>query len=325
MKQEVRVSAVQFAPEWLQREKNCERMCAFAEAEAKDGQELIVFPELVNIGYLAPLNPADPIGIEGMTNAQFAATYVREAESIPGPTTSALAKVAAKYGVYIVVGLAEKHPVIPATLYNSAALIGPEGVMGVHRKIHLPLMEKLYFFPGNDAEVFETPLGNIAIEICYDGRFPELSRIQALKGAEIICCCWARPSAYETVSPDKECFYHRSYVRAQDNGVFFISCNRSGMQGKVSFSGHSAIAAPSGTLIAKSETDQEEVIRAVFKEDDLVTYRATLTIFRDRRPDLYDMVSSPLSEPFHGRVTADHPRRIRTAAEGEDGRTARDG
>jgi predicted amidohydrolase len=198
--------------------------------------------------------------------------------------------------------MAQKHPVIPATLYNSGVLIGPQGVIGVHHKMHLPLIEKLYFYAGNESEVFKTELGNIGVEVCYDARFPEISRLLALKGAEIICCGWAIPATYAKVTPAEDSLYHRAYVRAQENGVFFINANRSGHQGDVRFTGHSAIAAPSGTLIAISETDQEEVIRAVLKEEELINYRSTLNIFRDRRPELYEPICAPLSEPYRSPI-----------------------
>ena len=263
MKEEVKVSVVQFASEWLQLEKNIQRMREFVEAEAKAGQELIIFPELANIGEITPRIPGDPIGAKGMTNTQFAAAYVRAAETIPGPTTEALSELTRRYGIYVVLGMAEKHPVVPATLYNSGVLIGPQGVIGVHHKMHVPLIEKMYFYAGNESEVFKTELGNIGIEVCYDSRFPELSRILALKGAEIICCVFA---SFAKVAQAEDSYYHRSFVRAEENGVFFISANSSGQQGDVHFSGHSAIAAPDGTLIAISEIDQEEVIRAILKE-----------------------------------------------------------
>jgi omega-amidase len=298
MKEEVKVSVVQFASEWLQLEKNIQRMREFVEAEGKAGQELIVFPELANIGYIAPVAPGDSIGIEGMTFAQFATAYYHAAETIPGPTTEALSELTKRYGVYVVVGLAEKHPVVPGTLYNSGALIGPNGVIGVHHKMHLPLNEKLFFYGGNEAEVFPTELGKIGVEVCYDGRFPELSRLLALKGAEMICCVWCIPAALGAVVPTDDSLYHRAYVRAQENGLFFINANRSGKQGNARLVGHSAIAAPNGTLLAKSETDEEEVIRAVLKEEELIKYRTVLNIFRDRRPELYGGICAPLSEPY---------------------------
>ena len=296
MKREINVSVVQFACELLQLEKNIQRMREFVEAEAKAGQELIVFPELVNIGAITPRIPGDPIGIKGMTHTQFATTYLKAAETIPGPTTEALSELTRKHGVYVVVGIAEKHSTVPAILYNSGVLIGPKGVIGVHHKMHLPLIEKAYFCAGNEARVHQTELGCIGIEVCYDSRFPELSRILALKGAEIICCVFA---SFDKVTPSVDGLYHRAFVRAEENGVFFINAAGTGQQGDVRLTGHSAVAAPDGSLIAVSETDQEEVIRTVLKKDDLMNYRSTRNMLRDRRPELYELICTPLLERYN--------------------------
>ena len=297
MKDEIKLSVVQFASEWLQPEKNAQRMKEFVEAEAKTGQELIVFPELSNTGYITPALVGEPCGYEGMTYAQFATAYVRAAETVPGPTTEALSEVTRRYGVYVVVGIAQKHPVIPASLYNSGVLIGPQGVIGIHHKMHIPLNEKQFFYPGNTAEVFKTDLGNIGIEVCYDGRFPEISRILTLKGAEIICCIWCAPALFTVPDAENQLKY-RSYTRAQENGVYFISCNRSGWEGKTQLMGHSVVAAPDGTIVAMSQTTDEEVIRVLLTEEWLIRYRSMLTLFRDRRPEMYGLICKPLSEPY---------------------------
>jgi len=298
MKEEVKVSVVQMTSEWLQPERNIRRMNEFIDSEARAGQELIVFPELATVGCITPSMPGDPVGLKGMTYAEFAASYVRAAETIPGPATEAISELTRRYGIYVVIGMAERHPVIPTTLYNSGVLIGPRGIIGVHHKMHLPLNEKLLFCAGNESEVFKTELGNIGVEVCYDGRFPELSRILALKGAEIICCIWNITASLGAVTPAQDSLYHRAYVRAQENGVFFVNANGSGYQGDMRLTGHSAIAAPNGTLLAVSESDQEEVIRTVLKEEMLITYRSVLNIFRDRRPELYGEICAPLSAPY---------------------------
>ena len=297
MKEEVKVSVVQFASEWLQTEKNAQRMKEFAEAEASKGQELIVFPELSNTGYITPAVVGEPCGYEGMTYAQFATAYVRAAETVPGPTTEALSEVTRRYAVHVVVGMAQKHPIIPASLYNSGVLIGPQGVIGVHHKMHIPLNEKQFFYPGNTAEVFKTDLGNIGVEVCYDGRFPEISRILTLKGAEIICCVWCAPALFTVPDAENQLKY-RSYTRAQENGVYFISCNRSGWEGKTQLIGHSVVAAPDGTIIAISQTTDEEVLHVQLTDEWLIRYRSMLSLFRDRRPEMYGLICKPLSEPY---------------------------
>lgn len=297
MKDKVAVSLVQFAPHWMDLEKNIERMRGFVEAEAKAGAQLIVFPETANIGYITPVTVGEPPDYEGQTYTQFAAKYMRSAEPVPGPTTKALSEITAKYGVYVAVGLVQRHPTVRGSLYNSSVLIGPSGVVGVHHKMHIPLNEKQFFYAGNTAEVFETELGNIGLEVCYDARFPELSRILALKGAEIICCLWTVPAIF-TVPDAKNTIKFRSYTRAQENGLYFVSCNRSGREGKTQYMGHSVVAAPDGAIIAASDTVEEEVLRAELTDDRLINYRSTLSIFRDRRPELYGAICEPLSRPM---------------------------
>ncbi len=296
IKEEVKVSAVQLSVEPLQLEKNIERMEYYVKSEAEKGAELIVFPELANIGYITPSMPGESAGPEGF--ASVISQYIRAAETVPGPTTEALSKLTKKHNVYVVVGLAQKHPVVSGSLYNSGVLLGPNGIVGVHHKMHLPLNEKHYFYPGSTSEVFKTELGNIGVNVCYDGRFPELSRVMALKGAEIICTVWAISAGLGSVTPDMNTLKYRTYTRAQENGLFYVSCNRSGRQGEQYFTGHSAIAAPNGTIISCSETKEEDVVRATLVEKELIDYRGTLSIFLDRRPEMYGLVSQPLSEPY---------------------------
>lgn len=301
MKESVNISVIQFASKLLERDKNIERMKFFIETEAKEGTEFVIFPELANIGYITPAMVGEPVGYRGMSNKEFASRYIRAAERIPGPTTEALSELTGKYGLFVAVGVAQLHPLITGTLYNSGVLIGPQGIIGIHHKMHIPLNEKQYFYPGNTSEVFRTELGNIGIEVCYDGRFPELTRILSLKGAEIICCLWAIPgglSNANSIAPDVNGLKYRSYTRAQENGVYFISANRAGYSGETQFLGHSAIAAPNGTIIASSETVDEDTIRVRLTEEQLIEYRSTLSIFRDRRPEMYEQICKPLSEPY---------------------------
>lgn len=297
MKENVRVSMVQFASEWLQTEKNTKRIKEFAEAEARAGQDLIVFPELSNTGYITPSTVGEPCGYEGMTYAEFATAYMRAAEPIPGPTTDAVSAVTRRYGAYVVIGMAQRHPTIPFSLYNSGVLIGPQGVIGVHHKMHIPLNEKQFFYPGNTSEVFKTDLGNIGVQVCYDGRFPETTRLLSLKGAEIICSVWAAPAIFTVPDAENQLKY-RTYTRAQENGVYFISVNRAGWEGKTQYMGRSVASAPDGSFLALSKVADEEVLRVELTEERLIRYRSMLSLFRDRRPELYGLICKPLSEPY---------------------------
>ncbi|MDO8531215.1 MAG: carbon-nitrogen hydrolase family protein [Dehalococcoidia bacterium] len=300
MKAVVHASLVQFNPRWLDRERNADRMRAFAEDEAREGADLILFPELANIGYIPPRPRASGATAE---EVDAAVQYVRAAETIPGPTTLALSDVAARFHTHIVVGIAERHPTIPGTLYNSAALIGPSGIVGVHRKVHLGRDEKQYFYAGNSAQVFDTDIGRLGLLICYDSRFPEIVRAQALKGAEIVCSVWANPRIGNSKGPHR--LHMFSYVRALENANFFLSCGRVGEEGGVHFSGHSAAGSPGGELLAASDTEDEEVVRVTLQEKDLLKARTIFPYFRDRRPDVYGILVEPLAPEEPRRAAAE--------------------
>jgi predicted amidohydrolase len=284
VKDAVAVSMVQLASAWLDRETNARRMAEFVVAEGREhGAELVVFPELASTGYLEP-----------HTDAEFARRLYEQSETIPGPTTDALGQAARSVGVHVVAGISELHPRIPQVLFNTAVLIGPGGdLVGVHRKVHACLEEKNYYAGGDAIDVFDTSLGRIALNVCYDVRFPELARVQALEGAEIIVSIWA--SFVQDGKVPVTSIRERCATRAMENGLWFLGCNRSGVEGAKRFYGHSAIASPSGETVAASDSDAEEVVRATLSADALTRQRAYLTVFRDRRPELYRALVEPLA------------------------------
>jgi predicted amidohydrolase len=279
VKDEVVVAAAQMDVSLLDRSGNLEKMqAAVRTAKLEHGADLVVFPELANIGYIKD------------RDKHFGARYIKCAEKVPGEFTSALGDLAEKHGVHIISGMAEAHPTIPGVLYNSAVLVGPTGELaGVHRKAHIPGHEKHYFIPAHTNDVFETDLGRIGVGICYDNQFAELTRTYALKGAEILVMLWNMPS----FSNSGTILHRLTSVRAFENRMYAVSCNRIGTNNEIDFFGHSAIADPLGELIASAE-EEETLISATLKRDMLLTERAQMTIFRDRRPDLYDELTKPL-------------------------------
>ena len=272
MKEKVVVSAVQMPTKWLDVDGNVDYMKnAIAKIKTEENADLIVFPELSNAGYIKERDKV------------FGRKFTKLADKIPGQLTEELGKQAKKFGVYLVVGLAELHPEIPGTLYNSAVLIDPKGeIVGVQHKMHIPGEEKHYFISGTNCETFKTDIGNIAISICYDGQFPEFTRTLALKGAEILCMIWNMPS----FSNPPELLEHITATRAAENRLFVVSCNRIGVEGKVDFFGHSVISDPVGNFLAKAG-DEETVITATLKEEVLLEERLQQPVFRDRRPEMY--------------------------------------
>jgi predicted amidohydrolase len=278
MKATVRAAAVQFGGDWLDPDANRKRLVERVLELGERGVELAVFPELATSGYCrtGELTAFDP---------DFARRYHACAETIPGPTTDALAEACAQHGMHVTVGVLERDATVPMLQYNSVALVGPSGLIGSYRKVHLPLSEKHYFRAGDELPVFETELGIVGLSICYDGRFPEHARTLALDGAEIICASWAVQEIPGLV--DDTNLHWRSYVRAQENSVYFVSANRSGSEAGIAFIGHSAIAAPSGAVVAASATRDEDVVEAVLAADVLERNRQLLPVFADRRPELY--------------------------------------
>ena len=282
MKRKVHVALAQMDIKGMEPEANLKHMCDLIEKiMTEEKADLVVFPELANSGYVKSMELA------------FAKEYVLLAEKIPGNFTKTLSEQAKKYSVYIVSGMLEAHPVISPTIFNSAVLIGPSGeVIGVHRKIHLSMEEMHYFYRGNTLNVFQTELGNIGLIVCADASFPEVSRMLALKGAEIICCCYAVPKTpgWEFMN---ERISHIAACRAIENICFFIGCNRVGNDAGASFLGWSTIAGPMGQLLARSESETEEILRATFSEEMLREARVAFPYFIMRQPNLYSAIVEP--------------------------------
>ena len=124
-------------------------------------------------------------------------------------------------------------------MYNTAVLISPNGQLeDIHRKVHIPGEEKHYFFPGDKIEVFKTSVGKVGLMICYDLWFPEICRIQALKGAEIFCA----PFNTSFIASPPNMLEFIPATRVLENRVYVLACNRVGQFGKTVFLGGSAIA-----------------------------------------------------------------------------------
>src|SRR5437899_3178029 len=159
----VRVAVAQIEPRLGEKERNLEACLARLDAVAAAGAELLVLPECAIPGYMF----------------DSAAEALPFAEEIPGPSTEVLAAACRRLGVHVVCGLLEFDGEL---LHNSAVLIGPDGLIGSYRKTHLPFLGVDRFtVPGDVLPVFDTALGRIGLEICYDLRFPEAARTDVEK------------------------------------------------------------------------------------------------------------------------------------------------
>jgi predicted amidohydrolase len=260
----MRVAFFQFAPMFARTRGNAERM---ARAVEECGADLVVMPELATSGYLF----TEPSEVSAA------------AEVVPGPTTELLQRSAAAASCRVVVGMAERRG---ERIYNSAVLVGPEGIEGVYRKVHLFFEEKLYFSPGDlGFPLFDVGGARVGLLVCFDHLFPEAARTLALQGAQVIC----HPS--NLVLPEYGQLTTR--VRSIENRVFWVLCNRSGSERRggrtLRYTGASQITAPDGKVLAAAGQEGESLqvveIDPARADDKKVTERNDL--FADRRPDTY--------------------------------------
>jgi N-carbamoylputrescine amidase len=230
------------------------------------------------------------------------AAHFNLAESIPGPTTGALGKIARELGIVIVASLFERRA--PGLYHNTAVIVGTNGeILSLYRKMHIPddplYFEKYYFTPGDlGFEAVDTPFARIAVLVCWDQWYPEGARIAALSGAEILFY----PTAIGWHPSEKEEFgasqldawrtIQRSHAIA--NGVYVAAANRTGYEGPpesgLEFWGSSFIADPFGQLIVEASTSREQVLIAECSPARMEEVRRNWPFLRDRRIDAYSPI-----------------------------------
>jgi N-carbamoylputrescine amidase len=210
------------------------------------------------------------------------------------PTLTQFQSLSAELGVVIPVSFFEKSG--PA-YYNSVAVIDTDGaILGVYRKSHIPdgpgYEEKYYFRPGNTGfRVWKTRVGTIGVGICWDQWFPECARAMALMGAEVLLYPTAIGSEPQDATLDTKDPWQRVMIgHAVANAIPVVAANRIGPEGGLTFYGHSFIANARGDKVAELGRAKEGAIAATFDLDAIAQYRAGFGFFRDRRPDLYDIL-----------------------------------
>ena len=281
MKDVVKTVVVQGSTGGLEEKE--QNLCHVLDNIKKFGSDndLIVFPELVIQGYVRE------------KDYDFEIRYWEAAETLPGPTTDRVSALAKEYNCYVAFGIAEKSN-IPGLLYNSIALVGPEGFVGSSRKMHLASIEKDYFLLGEESNVFDTKLGKIGMMICYDLFFPETARILALKGAEIIIHIAAAMGGGERggvgVSEDKRRFFDTAGVcRAIENQV--RTHYMWPKLGTWSPMGLAKIVNNYGVILAQAKYGEEDVIFGELTNADLMSGRSVYPLLLDRNPKNYSRLT----------------------------------
>ena len=269
---------------------NLKRFTELVEEASEKGADVLVLPEAGLQGY------AD-FSLQGQARSEQKQYYFREAEPVDGPSIQTLAALARKHDMMIQLGMAERA-LHGNAIYNSTALIGPAGVIGVYRKIHNQF-EFPYFNPGEEMPVFETPLGTFASIICYDLCFPELLRTYAVKGAEVVLMSTAWPMKAHDRSTD----YHgwAMDTAAQGNAFFNQSwmvisnhCEKGAYSTHTDYYGGSQIVDPCGKVVAYLADEEGLVIHTADLQQEILKSRTEaffgLNLLQDRRPEHYGAV-----------------------------------
>ncbi len=272
----LRLSCAQCEVDLLDVPRNVERAVAIIREEAARGAQLVVFPELSLTGYV-------------METRDDAA---RVAQPVPGPATASIAAVCRETGVWAVVGLIERGP--DGRLFNASVFIAPDGVRATYRKTHLPKMGIDRFLDRGDALLDPIEIHGVRVSclICYDGTFPEPTRVLALRGADLVLL--------PTNWPDDECAkgHFMPATRALENVIWFAATNRVRTEREIEFRGQSSICDPGGKVVAKAGDGpcviRAEVDAAVSRAKVRSTRDGALSVDRmgDRRPDLYRLITA---------------------------------
>jgi predicted amidohydrolase len=250
----VKVAAVDFIPAWGDRDGNIRRLVEAAERVAAEGVQYAVFPETAISGY----DFADP--------AQLA-PFV---DTIPGRATDALLPVLKRTGLIMSVGIAEKDA-NTGIFYNTAVLMGPDGIIGKYRKNGLNGQDVQLFGPGDtDVGVFDTPIGRIALIICYDDTYWQYDRLAALRGAQIIGWHSVSDRVMPGTPPAEAKANHSTVASVQHmsalNGVWVIGATRSGIErnpingSQLYYNGGSSIWSPQGRKLVQAPVVPPQVL-----------------------------------------------------------------
>ena len=253
--------------------------------EVAQGTQLTVFPECFSTGYC----------FDSLAEA------MEFGESVPGPSTDRVAKLCAELKTYVVFGMLEKSG---DQLFNVAVLIGPDGLIGSYRKVHLPYLGVDRFTTPGDRpfEVFEAAGVRIGMLICYDGGFPEAARVLSIRGADLIVLPtnWPPGGSYMAEFSIN--------CRAMENGIYFAAVNRIGTENGFSFIGKSRICSPVGATIMSIDDASAGIMRTeidpiVARTKRIVRVPGKHLIDRmaDRRPEMYGAICEPHSLKRPGR------------------------
>ena len=265
------------------RPKNMERALRDIADAAGRGADLIVFGEMYLSGYRTD---------------EWLHKWATVIDP-PDQDVRALMEAAGKHRVHVIMGMGTFGATVPGDVYNTALLVGPDGIVGAYRKTHVAAFpysegiskERCFYSPGKELPVFDTPLGRLGIHICYDMSFPEVARTQALKGADVLINVSASAGGFE------ETWVHGLFMRATENCSWYMVCSVVGIQRGDRLFGGSRVVDPSGKVVAEGKFDEEDVVIADIDPALTRIARSTSHQFNLRQPRIYSAITEEVPYP----------------------------
>ena len=266
-----KIACVQMDCRLADKAANLRTMLARLTEAAGQGVGLVIFPECALTGYCYDSKP----------------DALARAEPVPGPSVEAFAGICKELNTHAVYGLLERDG---DRLFNALALVGPDGLVGSYRKIHLPFLGVDRFATPGDRPFQVHDLGGlkVGLSICYDGSFPETARVLTLLGADLIVLPTNWPEA--AICSAK----YGGNTRALENHVYYAAVNRVGHEGGFHFIGMSRIIDYGGNTITGSDGDEETILYAEInpakarrKHTIVIPGKHEIDRIGDRRPEMY--------------------------------------
>ena len=264
----IRIAAITCPSHVGEIDRNLAETATWTRKAKKAGAELVCFPEL---------------NITGYCNRPEMARF---AQSIPGPTSDVLARLAADEDIIILAGMAQSSEgELP---YASHCVFSPDGSLDIYHKVHIAPPEKQTFAAGAYIPIFHAGGVTFGIQLCFDAHFPELSAAMTAKGAEVIFIPHASPRG----NPEEKnvSWLRHLTARAYDNSVFIVACNQVGKNcNGLAFPGNALVIGPAGEVMAKDTRAHASMLLADLKSADLEAVRnhPMRHFFPHRRTDLY--------------------------------------
>lgn len=261
-------------------ERCVSKVLGIMEAAARDGVQLLVFPDACLGGYIGDLRAPDPDDPPPALDPD-------------GPEIAAV--IAAAGPMTVCVGYAEAAA--GGGRYNSAICVSGDGVLGTHRKVHQPAGEWLAYLAGDSFTAFDTPAGRIGMLIDYDKTFPESARALALDGARTIAALSAWPASVtdraSRLPADRQSRLFDLYdcARAAENQVVLVSSNQTGVMGELRFLGQAKVVGPGGDVLATTRSKGGLAKAEIDVDAEIDRARKVLNHLAERRLDAYHAAS----------------------------------